>query len=101
MSRTELYLARSPMPAGARAVFDWHTRPGAFERLNPPFDPVQVVEHSGSIAVGTRAVLRVHLGPVPLKWVAVHTALEDGVSFSDKQESGPFALWEQTHRMVP
>jgi uncharacterized protein len=101
MSPTELYLARSPMPASARAVFDWHARPGAFERLNPPFDPVQVVEHSGSIAVGTRAVLRVRLGPLSYKWVAVHTALEDGVSFSDKQESGPFALWEQTHRMVP
>jgi uncharacterized protein len=101
MSRTELYLARSPMPASARSVFDWHTRPGAFERLNPPFDPVEIIEHSGSIAVGTRAVLRVRVGPFPLKWVAVHTAVEDGASFSDKQESGPFALWEQTHRMVP
>jgi uncharacterized protein len=101
MSKTEVYLARSAMPASARAVFDWHTRRGAFERLNPPFDPVEVIEHSGSIAVGTRAVLRVHLGPLPWKWVAVHTALEDGVSFSDRQESGPFALWEQSHRMVP
>lgn len=101
MSRMEQYIARSPMPAGARAVFEWHTRPGAFERLNPPFDPAQVLEHSGSIAVGTRAVLRVRVGPLPLRWVAEHTALEDGVSFSDCQVSGPFALWEQTHRMVP
>ncbi len=101
MSRTQTYLARSPMPASARAVFEWHTRPGAFERLNPPFDPVKVIEHSGSIAVGTRAVLGVRLGLLPLKWVAVHTALEDGVFFSDRQLSGPFALFEQTHRMVP
>jgi uncharacterized protein len=100
MSRTELYLARSPMPASARAVFDWHTRPGAFERFNPPFDPVDILQHSASLAVGTRAVLRVRLGPLSLKWVAVHTALEDGVCFSDQQESGPFTLWEQTHRMV-
>jgi uncharacterized protein len=101
MAQTERYLARSAMPASARAVFDWHTRPGAFERLTPPFDPVQVLEHSGSIALGTRAVLRVRLGPLPWKWVAVHTAFEDGVSFSDIQTSGPFALFEQTHRMVP
>ncbi len=101
MSRTEVYLARSPMPAAARAVFEWHARPGAFERLCPPFDPVEVVTRSGGIAVGARTVLRVHLGPIPRTWVAVHTALEEGVSFSDRQESGPFALWEQTHRMVP
>jgi uncharacterized protein (TIGR01777 family) len=101
MSRTERYLARSPMPASAGAVFDWHTRPGAFERLNPPFDPVEVVEHSGGIAVGSRAVLRIRLGPLKLKWVAVHTALHEGASFSDRQLSGPFALWESTHRMVP
>ncbi|MGO8969322.1 MAG: TIGR01777 family oxidoreductase [Myxococcaceae bacterium] len=101
MSETEVYLARSPMPASARALFDWHVRPGAFERLNPPFDPVEVVERSGGIEVGARTVLRVHLGPVPHRWVALHTAFEDGVSFSDRQESGPFALWEQTHRMVP
>ncbi len=101
MSRTELYLARSPMPVAARAVFDWHARPGAFERLTPPFAPVEVVTRSGGIAVGARTVLRVRVGPIPTTWVVVHTALEEGVSFSDRQESGPFALFEQTHRMVP
>jgi uncharacterized protein len=101
MSPAERYLARSPMPATARAVFDWHARPGAFERLNPPFDPVRVLSRSGGLAVGARTVLRMRLGPIPRTFVAVHTALEDGVSFSDRQESGPFALFEQTHRMVP
>ncbi len=101
MAHTERYLAHSPMPASARAVFDWHGRPGAFERLNPPFDPVQVLERTGGLEVGARTVLRMHLGPLPRTWVAVHTAFEDGVSFSDRQESGPFAFWEQTHRMVP
>ncbi len=101
MAHTERYLARSPMPASARALFDWHGRPGAFERLNPPFDPVQVVERTGGLEVGARTVLRMHLGPLPRTWVALHTAFEDGVSFSDRQESGPFAFWEQTHRMVP
>jgi uncharacterized protein len=101
MAETEQYLARSPMPASARAVFDWHGRPGAFERLNPPFEPVQVVERTGGIAVGARTVLRVRLGPLPTTWVAVHTALVDGVSFTDRQASGPFASWEQTHRVLP
>lgn len=101
MAHTERYLGRSLMPAGARVVFDWHGRPGAFERLNPPFDPVQVVERTGGLEVGARTVLRIRMGPMSSTWVAVHTAFQDGVSFTDRQESGPFAFWEQTHRMVP
>ncbi|MGZ6141625.1 MAG: TIGR01777 family oxidoreductase [Myxococcaceae bacterium] len=101
MTQDQRYLARSRMPVPARALFDWHARPGAFERLNPPFDPSEILERSGGLAPGARTVLRVHLGPVPTRWVAVHTALEDGRSFTDRQESGPFARWEQVHRMLP
>jgi uncharacterized protein (TIGR01777 family) len=101
MAETERYLARSAMPAPARAVFDWHAQRGAFDRLNPPFDPVEVVDRKGGIEVGARTVIRVRLGPVRRTWVAVHTDLQEGVSFSDRQESGPFASWEQTHRMIP
>jgi len=41
------------------------------------------------------------VGPFLRPFVAVQTGLEDGVSFSDAQVSGPFALWEHTHRMLP
>ncbi|MGZ3447574.1 MAG: TIGR01777 family oxidoreductase, partial [Myxococcaceae bacterium] len=82
MTQDQRYLARSRMPVPARALFDWHARPGAFERLNPPFDPSEILERSGGLAPGARTVLRVHLGPVPTRWVAVHTALEDGRSFT-------------------
>src|SRR5262245_14990192 len=95
------YVARSPMPAPARELFDWHARPGAFERVNPPFEPVEILERSGGIAPGARTVLRILLGPVPTRWVGVHTALDDGRSFADRQESGPFARWEHVHRMRP
>ena len=95
------YVARSPMPAPALELFDWHARPGAFERLNPPFEPVEILERSGGIAPGARTVLRILLGPVPTRWVGVHTALDDGRSFADRQESGPFARWEHVHRMLP
>jgi len=95
------YLARSPMPVPARALFDWHARPGAFERLNPPFDRVEVLERSGGIGPGARTVLRVHLGLLPRRWIALHTAMDEGRSFTDRQESGPFARWEQVHRMLP
>ncbi|MBM4378178.1 MAG: TIGR01777 family oxidoreductase [Deltaproteobacteria bacterium] len=101
MPRPVRYLARSPMPVPAAELFAWHARPGAFERLNPPFAPVEVLERSGGIEVGARTVIRMHMGPVPLKWEALHTAYEAGTMFQDTQLSGPFSHWVHTHRAVP
>jgi uncharacterized protein len=49
-------------------VFDWHTRPGAFIRLAPPWQPVRVVAEADSLQSG-----RAELGlPGGLRWVADH-----------------------------
>jgi uncharacterized protein (TIGR01777 family) len=101
MPRIQRYLARSPMPVPAEALFAWHARPGAFERLSPPFAPAEVLERSGGLEMGARTVLQMHVGPVPVTWVAEHTGYEAGRMFQDTQRSGPFAHWVHTHRMVP
>ena len=31
------FCRRSPLPAPRTAVFDWHARPGALDRLTPPW----------------------------------------------------------------
>ncbi len=92
---------RSTLPVSPSALFAWHERPGAFERLNPPFDPVEIVERTGGLDVGAKTVLRMHIGPVPQTWSAVHTAYEPGVLFRDEQQGGPFRKWEHTHRTLP
>jgi uncharacterized protein (TIGR01777 family) len=49
-------------------VFDWHTRPGAFTRLAPPWQPVRVIAEADSLKSG-----RAELGlPGGLRWVADH-----------------------------
>jgi uncharacterized protein len=92
---------RTVMPVSADELFAWHGRSGAFERLNPPFDPVQVEERSGGLEVGARTVIRMPVGPVSQRWVAEHTAYEPGRMFRDEQTSGPFAKWVHTHRCEP
>jgi uncharacterized protein (TIGR01777 family) len=82
-------------------VFRWHTRPGALERLTPPWSVVQVVERSGGIETGSRVVLRMSVGPVRLRWVAEHRGYVEGREFRDVQAEGPFASWEHTHRFEP
>jgi uncharacterized protein (TIGR01777 family) len=88
------------LPASAGEAYRWHARPGAFERLNPPWDPAVVESRSGGIEdVGARLVLRV--GPLRQRWVAEHHGAVPGREFHDRQVEGPFALWRHAHRMTP
>lgn len=81
-------------------VWQWHTRPGAFERLTPPWEQVRVLQRTGGIENGARVVLEVKVGPVPLRWVAVHRDVVPGARFVDLQESGPFSRWMHEHEMT-
>lgn len=91
---------RTTMPVSADELCAWHARPGAFERLNPPFAPVKVEERTGGLEVGARTVIT-GIGPLGQRWVAEHTAYEPGRMFRDAQKSGPFKKWVHTHRFEP
>lgn len=82
-------------------VFAWHERPGAFERLTPPWEDVRVREREGGIQPGGRVVLEVRKRPVTFTWELQHTALEENRLFVDEQVSGPFASWRHEHRFEP
>lgn len=81
-------------------VFQWHARPGAFERLTPPWEAVRIVARSGGISDGAQVVLRLRLGPWQVPWVAEHCDYIEAQQFRDVQLQGPFARWEHTHRFV-
>ncbi len=92
---------RVAINAPATRVFAWHARDGAFERLVPPWETLRIVERSGGIEDGARTVLEMRLGPVPLRWTAVHRDYIAGEQFRDEQVGGPFAHWVHTHRITP
>lgn len=96
----------------ASTLFAWHARPGAFERLTPPWDPVRIVartpgERGGSVTDGARVTLDVPLVRVPLlgavttRWIVEHRDYLEGRQFRDVQIAGPFARWEHLHRVEP
>jgi uncharacterized protein (TIGR01777 family) len=89
------------MPVSAQALFDWHERPGAFDRLTPAFMPAKVIARSGGIQNGARVTLGVPVGPLTTTWEIEHEGYVAGREFRDVQKSGPFASWEHTHRMIP
>ena len=82
-------------------VFAWHARPGAIQRLSPPWDPLKVLEQTGGILPGARVVLRMKAGPLPYRWQGRHTRYEEGRLFEDEQVRGPFAQWTHTHAFEP
>jgi uncharacterized protein (TIGR01777 family) len=89
------------VPFSAEAVWAWHARPGAFERLTPPWERARVLERPARLENGSRAVLEVRVGPVPVRWVAVHRDVEPGRGFVDEQQEGPFDSWVHEHRFTP
>jgi uncharacterized protein (TIGR01777 family) len=98
--KPQVFRRRSGLEAPADEVFRWHSRPGALERLNPPWDPAEVSSRTGSIEEdGSQVVLRV--GPLRQRWVAEHYGCRPGREFRDRQISGPFASWQHVHRMEP
>ena len=86
---------RTRIEAPRAALYTWHARPSAFERLAPPGGSVRLVEDSGGIEDGARKVIA--LGPLGIRWVAVHDQHVAGRRFRDVQEHGPFRRFEHTH----
>jgi uncharacterized protein len=91
----------STLPVSVEEAFAWHERPGAFERLTPPWERVAVVERSGGIREGARTVVKVRVGPVRFRWLARHRDYEEGRRFVDEQVEGPFSHWVHEHRFEP
>ena len=52
--RTDTFAHSSRIGVPAEFAFTWHERPGALERLTPPWDRVAVRERVGTIRDGDR-----------------------------------------------
>ncbi len=98
--RRRLFVARSPLPVNAQTAFAWHERPGAFQRLTVPWDPSRIVSQTGGIRDGGQAVIEIRIGPFRRLWRAVHQNYDPPRQFQDVQASGPFALFEHTHKII-
>ena len=92
---------RSSVPFPAEHVYAWHARPGAFERLSPPWLHARVIERNGTIEDHGTLVFEYGSGPLRRRWIAAHGDAEPGRRFSDRQLLGPFEAWEHTHTFIP
>lgn len=76
--KNDSFVRRSHVAAPAGDVFRWHTRPGAFERLTPPWEAVEVLEPGDGVTDGSRVVVQTRIGPLQKRWIAEHFDYQDG-----------------------
>jgi uncharacterized protein len=101
MKPMPIFKKKSRIGAPVEAVFKWHARPGAIQRLSPPWDPLIIIGQTGGIQIGSEVIMRMKAGPIPFTWSARHIAYDENRLFQDKQIMGPFSKWIHTHRFSP
>tara|TARA_R110002073_G_scaffold60209_27_gene151352 strand:- start:23143 stop:24561 length:1419 start_codon:yes stop_codon:yes gene_type:complete len=97
MGQKRHYRVTTPLPVSVADAFAYHERPGALQRLTPPWESVSLESSDQSLHVGSEVVLRTRFAGVPLRWVARHTEYDPPRHFADTQVSGPFASWNHHH----
>ncbi|MFH1155400.1 MAG: TIGR01777 family oxidoreductase [Pseudomonadota bacterium] len=96
-----LFVKRSGFDTSAMDLFAWHERPGALERLTPPWIHLTKIHSTGGIQAGARVRMKQMVMGIPMPLEAEHVEYVQGVRFRDRLVRGPFSRWEHTHVFVP
>jgi len=96
-----VFVKKMRIAAPVADIFKWHARPGALERLTPPWDSLRVLKRNGDIRDGDITTLEMKAGPVPYTWIARHEGYRENVVFKDRQLKGPFKHWVHRHGFAP
>jgi ligand-binding SRPBCC domain-containing protein len=85
---------RVKAPPEAVALFHRDTR--ALKRLTPP--PVFVQIHRMEpLGEGSQSEFTLWFGPLPVRWLAVHTQVDHNSGFTDTQKVGILKQWVHRH----
>ena len=90
---------RFSVAAPLTAVCEFHRDTSALRRLTPPPTIVQLHDVE-PMADGSVSRFTLWVGPLPLRWTAVHRNVSEH-GFTDVQAEGPAKKWEHTHTFSP
>jgi ligand-binding SRPBCC domain-containing protein len=81
-------------------VAEFHRSTQTLKYLTPP--PLFVsFNHVDPLGEGSRADFTMWFGPLPIRWVAVHSDVNPMEGFTDTQVEGPFNTWVHRHSFEP
>jgi uncharacterized protein len=95
--KLEVFEKSLTLPVAAERLWDWHTRPGAFERLAPAWQLLETARESPPLSDGAELSFRLRAGLLRIPWTARIGPLEPPYRFVDTQVGGPFRHWRHEH----
>jgi ligand-binding SRPBCC domain-containing protein len=80
-------------------VAAFHHNTWVLKRLTPL--PIIVQMHrTEPLAEGAVAEFTLWFGPLPIRWLAVHSRVDPMRGFTDTQQQGPLKCWAHTHTFM-
>jgi hypothetical protein len=102
LGRMEFTLERSQVvAAGPEEAFAFFADPRNLEAITPPWLRFRIVAAPERLERGSFLRYRLRLFGVPIRWRTEIVDWRPPRSFTDVQLSGPYPLWEHTHRLSP
>jgi len=86
------FVVRAPL----EAVAGFHEDPRAVIRLTPPPTLIRV-HRMDPLSEGSVSEFTMWVGPIPIRWRAIHSSIKRLKGFTDTQELGPMARWIHRH----
>jgi ligand-binding SRPBCC domain-containing protein len=92
---------RQVVPVSLEEAFAFFADPWNLEAITPPWLGFRVVEAPQRLARGSRLLYRLRLFGLPVTWSTEIVDWRPPRTFTDRQLSGPYPLWEHAHRLNP
>jgi ligand-binding SRPBCC domain-containing protein len=96
-----IFTKQTIVPGTPQQVWDFHSEPGTFALLLPPFERTIILQSPESLEVGVTVRTKTYIGPIPILIHAVIVEVVRYQYFSDIMKSGPFAYWHHRHEFLP
>jgi ligand-binding SRPBCC domain-containing protein len=90
------YIVKAPVSA----ISAFHHSTTALKKLSPPPVIVQI-HHAEPLGEGSISEFTLWFGPLPLRWLAIHSSVDPAAGFTDTQSAGPMARWSHHHSWSP
>jgi ligand-binding SRPBCC domain-containing protein len=88
------------VPRPLAEVFAFFSDPRNLSLLTPPRLRFEILDAPAELRTGSRIRYRLRPFAFPVRWTSEITQWNPPHHFTDVQLSGPYRLWEHTHRFV-
>jgi ligand-binding SRPBCC domain-containing protein len=95
LERTQL------VPVSIQEAFAFFSHAGNLEEITPAWLHFEVLRAPAELRYGSLLAYRLELFRFPIHWLTRIATWQPPRSFADEQISGPYPLWEHTHRFSP